>query len=283
MNARPLFPAVQTAIVPAAGLGTRLYPLTIGVAKELLPLGRYPAIVATLLEAVAAGVRELVVVVSPEKDGLRRFLARFELPGPNRMRIRVVAQKVPVGVLDAIECGYADAALPCAVLFPDLVHLPNQTALQRLAVAHAACGAAVYGLRIAGPNEPVQSTLAVELAEPLTEPAARSLARESGHPLRIARVRKLGVGGARPGELLTTFGQIETPKLREAISTHCRLRPDAPLEDAHLLAALDALGAEGGLYGVLLPGEVLDLGSLPGYLEALSRFLDGTARLRELS
>ena len=40
--------APLAAVVPAAGLGTRLLPLTLGVAKELLPLGAQPALAATL-------------------------------------------------------------------------------------------------------------------------------------------------------------------------------------------------------------------------------------------
>ena len=46
--------------------------------------------------------------------------------------------------------------------------------------------------------------------------------------------------------------------------------------------ALARLAAAGGLYGVLLPGEVVDLGSLPGYLDAVRRFLDHRAALRGL-
>ena len=53
--------AGRRAVIPAAGRGTRLSPLTLGVAKELLPLGAYPALAATLLEVLPA-----------ESDGLQR-------------------------------------------------------------------------------------------------------------------------------------------------------------------------------------------------------------------
>ena len=84
------------------------------------------------------------------------------------------------------------------------------------------------------------------------------------------------------GEILTTFGQIHTPSLGAAIAAHCRPSVEGPLQDARFVMALDALAAAGGLFGVLLSGEVLDLGSLPGYLAASGRFLSGTARLRGL-
>lgn len=91
---------------------------------------------------------------------------------------------------------------------------------------------------------------------------------------------------------MTTFGQISTPALDRAITAHCRSGKNAALpslpsfplfplfDDTNFLAALDDLAAAGELYGVLLPGEILDLGTLPGYLDAVARFLSGAARLR---
>jgi UTP-glucose-1-phosphate uridylyltransferase len=270
---------VRGAIVPAAGQGTRLRPLSLGIAKELLPLGRYPTLVATLLEAAAAELGELCVVTAPEKEGLQRFLERFELVRDLKLLARVTLQPSPLGVLDAVARGLAELAPPCAVLFPDLVHLPDQTALKRLVAAHAACGAAVFGLRLAVPGEATISAAAVRLHEPLTSPGELLAAQKSGRPLRIASV---GPATFAAGELLTTFGQIHTDALGEAIEARCRPAATSPLEDRHFLAALDDLARTGGLYGVLLAGEILDLGTLPGYLDAATRFISGTARLRGL-
>jgi UTP--glucose-1-phosphate uridylyltransferase len=277
-------PAITRAIVPAAGLGTRLLPLTLGVAKELLPLGRHPALVATLLEAAAAGVRELVVVSSPGKEGLPRFLHGFELC--RDFAIQIIEQPSPVGVLDAVEralpAPFDVKAPPVAVLFPDLVHLPDQTALVRLVAAYERCGAALFGLRLFSPASSCAPTTAVKLDEPLQTAAQLDEARASGRPLRIR-----GIGPARgvPGELLTTFGQLHSPALQALIEVHCRPAgdPSRPLDDGKLLLALGELAARGGLYGVLLDGEILDVGNLPGYLDAAGRFLRGAARLRGLS
>lgn len=279
---------IRRAIVPAAGLGTRLHPLTLGTAKELLPLGRYPALVATLLEAKAAGIRELVVVSSPRKEGLPRFLDAFPLC--REFDVRIIEQPSPAGVLDAVERGLAvsfanaetaEAQTAVAVLFPDLVHLPDQTALSQLAVAHAQCGAALFGLREVAPNSLCAPTAAVRLAEPLT-PSERLEAKKSGRPLRLTGIT---TATGAPGELLTTFGQLHTPQMNAAIEAHCRPGGDRsrPLDDGKLLAALDDLASQGGLYGVLLDGEVVDTGTLPGYLDAAGRFLRGAARLRGLS
>lgn len=266
---------VRAAIVPAAGLGTRLHPLTLGVAKELLPLGGHPALAATLLEAAAAHVFELAVVVSPKKEGVRRFLEGFAFA--RRFQLHIVEQPEPAGVLDAVERGLkALGAAPdaAAVLFPDLVHLPDQTALARLVAAHAQVDKALFGLRFAAPGDLATPTAAVRLAEDLDPHAA-----PPDRPLRIAEVRR-ATGAA--GELLTTFGQIQTAAMGQAIEACCRRPGEALLDDGGLLVALNRLAAAGELYGLLLPGAVLDLGTLPGYLDASRRFLSGAAHLREL-
>jgi UTP-glucose-1-phosphate uridylyltransferase len=59
------------ALIPAAGLGTRWYPWSKIVPKELLPLGRYPAIHYVLEEAVAAGIREIGIIISKAKQLIR--------------------------------------------------------------------------------------------------------------------------------------------------------------------------------------------------------------------
>jgi len=294
--------AGRRAVIPAAGLGTRLSPLTLGAAKELLPLGAYPALAATLLEAAAAGVTDLIVVTAAAKPQLGRFFGELRAlersaavpdtrlpraPGPAErlagllagVTVRLVEQPEPLGVLDAVARGLALTAPPCAVVFPDLIHLPDQTALARLFAAHAACGQAVIGLRTPPPGAFPGNAVAVELPPEYASPAAREQAMATGAPLPI---RAVGPRRGVPGELLTTFGQIQTGALDAAIEACCRRHPGAPLADEGLVAALARLAGQGGLYGVLLPGEVVDLGSLPGYLDAVRRFLDHRAALRGL-
>lgn len=275
---------IRRAIIPAAGLGTRLRPLTLGVAKELLPLGRHPAFAATLLEAKAADIRELCIISSAKKPGLERFFATYDLV--RDFDVRLVPQPTPAGVLDAVARGLVSVsaktsdASAIAVLFPDLIHLPDQTALGRLVAAHERCNAAVFGLRIAQPKSLLGPSAAVQLDEKLDD-AQIEEARQSGRPLRIRRV---GPSRGTPGEILTTFGQIHTPDLGVAIDAHCRQGgTSSHLDDAHFLTALDALAKRGGLYGVLLPGEVIDVGTMDGYLDASARFLSGAVQLRGLS
>lgn len=59
-------------IIPCAGLGTRLLPLSAVIPKELLPIGKWPAVFHTILEAFQAGLKHVVLVVSAEKKDLIR-------------------------------------------------------------------------------------------------------------------------------------------------------------------------------------------------------------------
>lgn len=60
------------AIVPAAGLGTRLRPLSDAIPKEMLPVGRALALERIIAELQAAGVGRIVFVVSPQKEAFLR-------------------------------------------------------------------------------------------------------------------------------------------------------------------------------------------------------------------
>src|ERR1700756_1998669 len=67
---RPEVPIPRTAIVPAAGLGTRFLPATKTVPKELLPVVDTPGIELVAGEAADSGAERLVIVTSPGKDGV---------------------------------------------------------------------------------------------------------------------------------------------------------------------------------------------------------------------
>jgi UTP--glucose-1-phosphate uridylyltransferase len=71
---------VRKAVVPAAGLGTRMLPASKVIPKEILPVVDRPAIQVVVEEAVAAGIEEIVLVLSPGKDiVLQHFAPAAEL------------------------------------------------------------------------------------------------------------------------------------------------------------------------------------------------------------
>lgn len=72
--------SIKTAIVPVAGLGTRLLPLSQAVPKELLPLGNLPALHLIANELGRAGVERVILVSSQAKQQIQNyFVANLEL------------------------------------------------------------------------------------------------------------------------------------------------------------------------------------------------------------
>ncbi|MEO5723873.1 MAG: sugar phosphate nucleotidyltransferase, partial [Ilumatobacteraceae bacterium] len=61
---------VRTALIPAAGMGTRFLPATKAVPKELLPILDVPALQLIIDEAIGAGVDHVVVVTSHAKPAI---------------------------------------------------------------------------------------------------------------------------------------------------------------------------------------------------------------------
>ena len=132
--------AVRTAIVPAAGLGTRFLPTTKTVPKELLPVVDTPAIEYVAAEAAQAGAQRLVLVVSPGKEsvaahfdanpdleaGLRghgkEALLAMVRRAPELIGVEVAVQDKPLGLGHAVGCAEPlldDSDDAVVVLLPD--------------------------------------------------------------------------------------------------------------------------------------------------------------------
>ena len=61
---------VQKAVLPVAGLGTRMLPATKATPKEMLPLVDKPLIQYVVNEAVAAGIKEIILVTHASKNSI---------------------------------------------------------------------------------------------------------------------------------------------------------------------------------------------------------------------
>ena len=64
---------IRQAIIPLAGLGTRLLPLTSVFAKELLPMNGKPGIEYILDECIDAGIKEVVFIISNKKKMIKKY------------------------------------------------------------------------------------------------------------------------------------------------------------------------------------------------------------------
>src|SRR5436305_11452148 len=65
--------AIHRVVIPAAGLGTRLRPLTNAIPKELLPIGRLPVLAHIAAELQGAGFTDALFIVSDHKPQIRSY------------------------------------------------------------------------------------------------------------------------------------------------------------------------------------------------------------------
>ena len=131
---------ITHAVIPVAGFGTRMLPLSKSVPKELLPLGNRPAIHYVVEEAIAAGIKHIVLVGHAQKSAIENYFdinaeldSQLRAKGkdaladslnwlPDDVTVSMIRQGKPLGLGHAVL-----AARPIigehdfAVLLPDVV------------------------------------------------------------------------------------------------------------------------------------------------------------------
>jgi len=64
---------IKQAIIPLAGLGTRMLPLTSVIPKELLPINGKPNIEHIMDECITAGIKEFIFIISKNKSSIKKY------------------------------------------------------------------------------------------------------------------------------------------------------------------------------------------------------------------
>lgn len=235
MTSTPQATPFRTAIVPAAGLGTRFLPATRSVAKELLPVGDTPGIELVATEAVAAGAHRLVLVISPGKEAVAQYFqadTELERTLTERGKTDAVAkirrapalldevvtavQQEPLGLGHAVGC--AESALDddeqaVAVLLPDdLVLTGDQPGvLTTMAAVRAEHGGTVLcAFDVPRENVSAYGVFAIEEAQDVTV---------GGEGTALDTTDTTGTGNVRR-EVFRVTGMVEKPPAEEAPSTY---------------------------------------------------------------
>ena len=269
---------VRTAVIPAAGLGTRFLPVTKSVPKELLPILDKPMLQYVVEEAAEAGIERVIVVTSRGKESIAAYFQampdleeRLADSGATALAAKVraaaelaqvsfVIQEQPLGLGHAVlTAEEAVAGEPFVVILPDdiIAHSPGVVA-QMLKV-HENTGGGV---------------VAVE-------------------PMPWERVHNYGVVDATPvnDRVHQIHGLVEKPSRQEAPSNltivgryilppeifdHLRRTPPGTNGEIQLTDALLLLLEHYGLYAYEFLGTRYDGGTPLGLLRASLEF--GLAR-----
>jgi glucose-1-phosphate thymidylyltransferase len=141
----------RKGIILAGGSGTRLYPVTIGVSKQLLPIYDKPMVYYPLSVLMLAGIREIAVITTPEdSDQFRRVLGDGSQWG---IALTYITQPKPEGLAQAYTLaeGFLDGAPSLMVLGDNIFFGHGLPELLASATSRGA-GGTVFGYRVADPE-----------------------------------------------------------------------------------------------------------------------------------
>ena len=281
---------VTYAVIPVAGFGTRMLPLSKSVPKELLPLGNRPAIHYVIEEAIAAGIKHIVLVghaqksaienyfdVNAELDNQLRAKGKDELADslnwlPEDVSVSMIRQGKPLGLGHAVlKARPIVGDNPFAVLLPDVVLNPFTTDMDKDNLAYM-----------------IQSFEQSKHSQILVS----AVADEDVHKYGIAKLKETDQLAQLSDDKNANFavaGFVEKPQLADAPSNLAvvgryvftasifdylaETKPSVGGE-IQLTDAIDALISTQGVDITTMLGESFDAGDMTSYMKAFIYFAE---------
>ena len=276
---------VRKVVIPVAGLGTRFYPITKSISKEMLPIIDVPTIQIIIQEAIKSGLEEVIIVNSPEKKLVSHYFSRDEdlekrliesgkedlinklREIENLIKITFVYQEKPEGLGQAILCAKeAIGNEPFAVALGDdiVINRKGEPILKQLIDVYNQYGKTVMGAKRVDYSEISKYG--------------------SADPLKI------------DGRLVLLKGLIEKPKKEDAKSNiatlGCHILTPTIFDllktqkkgiggEIQLTDAVARLIPIEGVYAYEFEGERFDVGDKFGYITAIIDFALNDERFRD--
>ncbi len=262
---------VRSAVIPAAGLGTRFLPATKAVPKELMPIGDTPALQLIIDEALGAGIEHIVIVSHRDKPAIEAYfapnpalIASLEEKGKPEVaqrlrsigtdwRVSIVYQDEPRGLGHAVGCARAAVGdVPFAVLLPDEI-MGDSSLLAQMNGVCVRTGGSVVGLK--------QVPLAEVGAYGVVDPAGPM---DDDGVIPVRDLVEKPAPATAPSDLIVIGRYVLTPDVFDEIA---ELRPGAGGE-LQLTDALRGQAVRAPFHGVLSRIARHDTGTPLGFLTA---------------
>ncbi|MHB8719451.1 MAG: UTP--glucose-1-phosphate uridylyltransferase [Candidatus Dormibacteria bacterium] len=272
---------LRHCVIPAAGLGTRFLPATKVLPKELLPVLDRPVIQWGVEEALAAGAREMVVVISEGKElvaehfrhqaALERVLEERgkteELEAVRRIDnladFTWVTQDEPLGLGHAVlQAESAVGSNDFLCMLPDDLSHGATPVLRQLVDAYEQH------------RTPILALMRVP-REQISRYGAAAVHSSQGNVHRLSAVVEKPAADEAPSDLAIMGRYVLTADIFDA------LRATAPGAggEIQLTDGIGALLAQGPVHGVEFSGELLDVGTPAGWLSTNVRLASLDPRL----
>ena len=264
---------VTKAVIPAAGLGTRVLPATKSVPKEMLPIVDRPAIHYIVEEAVRAGITDILIITSRGKSSVEDYfdrapeleerllstgkedLYRQIMDVTQMANIQYVRQQEAKGLGHAVLCAKSFVGNdPFAVLYGDdvIISPPDQPAIGQLCQAYDRYGLGVVGMKEVTPEQILKySSLAVEPLE--------------GRAYRVTDM----VEKPAPDKVLSLYSILGRCVLPAQVFSILEETPPGAGGELQLTDAIRTLTRSQGMTGVDYIGKRYDMGNKLGVMEAI--------------
>lgn len=261
---------VRKAVIPAAGLGTRVLPASKAMPKEMLPIVDKPAIQYIVEEAVASGITDILIITNRGKgiiedhfDHNIELEQRLEAGGHletleelhrinDMANITFIRQKETKGLGHAVSCARSFVGNePFAVLYGDDVIIGKDPACGQLCRAYEKFGKGVVGIKEVTPEQIVKySSLAVSLLHD-----------------NVYSVTDM-VEKPKHNEFLSLFSILGRCVLPPEIFDILDNTPTGAGGEIQLTDAMKTLSRTVGMTGVDFTGICYDMGNKLGILQA---------------